>query len=981
MKRGEGVVADVVETVIAGSVSRVVPSKRTVHLVLGETEAVLSLDKSGETATWLLTGWKRNEPDAIGEVGTRSNATQTGPTFSRSSLGAGSMSMEARIMARIQGESASRDPKKQFSMRRPEWGDLTEQEGVKRDVADAARARAQMRASAERQEAAAERFGTGGFSRAARSRMVDVFSTAYDLAGKVEGERLKRVVDAKRWEQENWVTLQAATDARAKVERMLKGLPSAWDTAAGYFKSQRILAGDREGLVNPETPEQAQAKMAAVEAALKRNGTSVEELRAAVKPVQERAWRAVERLEAVGALKPGVFQKLEGNREGYWTFQVADYAEKGIPPGILEQTGTEKGVNNVFDATVLKTMAMERAARKLELERALVEALRPVGGAEQPDNAASGQPRKLRADEMFLRTYQEGKQLLWRAPRDVVEGVRRLDELGHNADLGVFSQANKVMRSLLLTHNVTWAMFRNPVKDMGRNMMAVFESPEGRTQSFTPKQWLRVYREVYGDALAYARGETTPWIRRLVAEGVLDAPQSPDTLMETKHVDPQRQYLERMGVEHAPDEGAWLKQAKRVGSVMYDASGAIPMAQQVVDKVGAVYKGYLDVLQANEIASKMSGYKLLREAGWDVGEAAYQTHTQVGTPNVKTRGLWTPYTNEILLMSNVMIQGLRADLRMATSKATARKYWATRAAVLAIIPAVTQAALQGLMGERAQELMRTIDPYYRENFFCIPYGIRKDRHGNEGLKFFAVPIPDFMRVFNGMFHSVAGAGGGLLRGDTSVRDLVRTAATIAGAAAESIPTATPTVEMGYNTLGLIQGNVPYDFYKRRPIMDDTTAQALWNKPGAATGTLAKYYVGKAGLSNLDFAGVTTGKAGYQPFGRIAVNSEWFTPEERVDFSRTDLARRRLTELKADRAGRTLERREDVERLRRGEAPSGRYKGRDARELRRRANDSWLVHQARALSLEDLEKYFRSLPDPQRRMIAPVLLEKRRNRRR
>ncbi len=88
-RRGADVVANVLRTIIDGDISKYVDSKRTVHIVHGEYEAALSLDMDGRNETWLLTGWKINQPDAIGEVSTHSDATQTGPTFSRSDLGAG----------------------------------------------------------------------------------------------------------------------------------------------------------------------------------------------------------------------------------------------------------------------------------------------------------------------------------------------------------------------------------------------------------------------------------------------------------------------------------------------------------------------------------------------------------------------------------------------------------------------------------------------------------------------------------------------------------------------------------------------------------------------------------------------------------------------------------------------------------------------------------------------------------------------------
>jgi hypothetical protein len=77
---------------MSGKVERFSATKKTVILKNDGFEAVLSLDEHGKQKTWLLTGWKKKEPDATGEVGARSGATQNGPTFSRADMVAGSES-------------------------------------------------------------------------------------------------------------------------------------------------------------------------------------------------------------------------------------------------------------------------------------------------------------------------------------------------------------------------------------------------------------------------------------------------------------------------------------------------------------------------------------------------------------------------------------------------------------------------------------------------------------------------------------------------------------------------------------------------------------------------------------------------------------------------------------------------------------------------------------------------------------------------
>ncbi len=89
LKRDPSVVGGVLRAVAIGQDVENVPAKKTVRISHDGYTAVLSLDENGKKKTWLLTGWENDRPDAKGEVGTQSPATQSTPTFSRDELGAG----------------------------------------------------------------------------------------------------------------------------------------------------------------------------------------------------------------------------------------------------------------------------------------------------------------------------------------------------------------------------------------------------------------------------------------------------------------------------------------------------------------------------------------------------------------------------------------------------------------------------------------------------------------------------------------------------------------------------------------------------------------------------------------------------------------------------------------------------------------------------------------------------------------------------
>lgn len=80
----------VLDTVVDGNITEFTEKNKTVHLMKGGIEAILSLDEHGKKKTWLLTGFDTKiSPDAEREFNATLRATQTKPTFSRQDLGAG----------------------------------------------------------------------------------------------------------------------------------------------------------------------------------------------------------------------------------------------------------------------------------------------------------------------------------------------------------------------------------------------------------------------------------------------------------------------------------------------------------------------------------------------------------------------------------------------------------------------------------------------------------------------------------------------------------------------------------------------------------------------------------------------------------------------------------------------------------------------------------------------------------------------------
>ena len=115
-RRGIDTLFHVIDTVADGKINRFVEGNKTVILEKDGFEAVLALTEYNKQKSWLLTGWKTNEPDEISEVSTQSDPTQLKPTFSRQELGAGLVS----ILSQLPEKSSGNQEKMRFSIS-PVW--------------------------------------------------------------------------------------------------------------------------------------------------------------------------------------------------------------------------------------------------------------------------------------------------------------------------------------------------------------------------------------------------------------------------------------------------------------------------------------------------------------------------------------------------------------------------------------------------------------------------------------------------------------------------------------------------------------------------------------------------------------------------------------------------------------------------------------------------------------------------------------------
>jgi len=236
-----------------------------------------------------------------------------------------------------------------------------------------------------------------------------------------------------------------------------------------------------------------------------------------------------------------------------------------------------------------------------------------------------------------------------------------------------------------------------------------------------------------------------------------------------------------------------------------------------------------DVSNTFEVVSKIAGAQV-REAGGESGKIlSYNVRNYTGTPNFKVRGVHTNVTNEIFIFSNIMKEGFKSDYQIATDPKTRSGYWWKTAKIDLLPKMLMAAAFAGLLGDALKDFYEKVTEYDKTNYIIVPlgwydtetskyYGLNEP--GNEARKaiYFRIPHDETGRFISSLFWKALSAPG-------KQENAVQFIGDVFAFGAGQLPNITPAITIGKNWLDFVAGKNPYDSFRGRSIIDETTFTA------------------------------------------------------------------------------------------------------------------------------------------------------------
>ena len=614
-----------------------------------------------------------------------------------------------------------------------------------------------------------------------------------------------------------------------------------WDTFGEALMYERISKGDRSEVANPRglAPKDVDGLYAALQAALTSTQRAV--LHAQMDAIRGALQRVADQGYEAGLYSEDLHTQMKAN-PAYVPFQVIEHMDKRITSRVHRQVGTLKDITNPATTTMLKALvtlgAIEHNRVKVETVAAFTSAkvhLPAAGIAIDPAKTKWDGRRHVPIDPptddglALVTYYAAGKQVGVYVDPYLAESLNN-DTVGNNfAPMVLLNKLNShYFRPVFTTVNLGFQAF-NVFRDFGR----VYKIP-GMTFVKTVQRYVQSLPMARARAFGVAK-DARPRMQRARMD-VIDA-ELAGILSAT---------FNDLATGREASETQIEDIVRRSGLGGY---GEKQPRTALVRGLTAVYDVVRSTGDFVETIPKAAGIIEYRGTGSiaDITPAQRSSiRRRFGSPDFYAGGTWKPVTNNVLLFSNAIIQGWRADLQLATHPTTAGGWW-WKTAKLNLVPKVLQAAalyglFDALRGDEddeetapgdappctVQQQMQMVPEYDRTNYIILPLGC--DAHRN--AVYVRVPQDDVGRFVGGVFWKALQ----LAHGDKDVTDTI---AQVFDYTAGQTPGVAPIVETVATTAQFAAGQNPYDTFRGRHVLTDAEQRAR-AAPGGTTRALKKF---------------------------------------------------------------------------------------------------------------------------------------------
>ncbi|XHR29915.1 MAG: hypothetical protein ACFUZC_05040 [Chthoniobacteraceae bacterium] len=496
-------------------------------------------------------------------------------------------------------------------------------------------------------------------------------------------------------------------------------------------------------------------------------------------------------------------EMMRTNRNNYAAFVPLDYVDTYVPSSISRQTGTFAEIANPFVSTVLKAVAMHRAAQVNRSKLATVRFLNQHFPAEVApaetyrDGSGVERPKTVKEEGRELLQLREKGSMAWYVVDDGVAGMfEELTPAHANAVIEALGWTfNKIFYPIFIQYNPVFMLWNNPLRDFQKAWRSLYtQGPISRVKL------LKTYWQSWGDAAARVRGETNPILADMLENFAIGTPYD----------------MTAMGKDRADAFGAIMERFHLLSEKEKHSFGLDLLRKSGLAWLGDKIQFAGNVLEA---LPKIGAWKVLtQDFGMSRPDAAEFIRNYIGIPNVQRRGKYTTTVSKLIPFFNVWMQGLTADARLATrgfkGKGAAR-YWFAFMAGSGILAIIRALADLGVFGNDVKKLQDGISDYDKTNYMTLPVGTMPGGDFGSKTVYARIPMDETDRLLAGILYKSLTTAGHLAKGEPNSGW-----GSVFAFGAGQTPGIHPLISFAKNWTDYLSGQNPMDGFRNRPILSN-----------------------------------------------------------------------------------------------------------------------------------------------------------------
>lgn len=596
----------------------------------------------------------------------------------------------------------------------------------------------------------------------------------------------------------------------------------SWETFGTKLFLDRIASGDRSKIANPDgiTQERAKELLAKMENDLGNDYQKIEVLaddfRKSMKSLLKESFE-------IGLITEEQYLELNKN-DKYSTFQTLDHIDEKITAKIHGQVGTFKPIRNVATASVMKMLA---TIRRNEYQKARIEAVNFLQkyhpeDIQEADQGFDGEGKFFKepndSTKSLIEVRMDGKRKGYYIDSYIAKSINNQKIENVKATLTALQWTNsKIFRPAYVVLSPGFHLF-NLIKDFGRFALnienkvlpvALWNTAKLYAKSIRASAIKSGLKTNFTEADDEALGVLAYLYKNKVLsvgfnEYILQKPMKEgDQIFDEKEIE----YILRNHGIMKPDGDQKTELKDIPKKVLNGLLNGISTVGEFIESLPKVAGYYQFVDQQGELTRENKSF----------------IRRKLGSPDFLDGGYLKPITNEVFLFSNAIIQGIKADVDVATDPHT-RSAWWWKNTQLTIVPHILMlGAMLGLFGDEIEKIMDGVSEYDKTNFIIIPIGL--DENGKS--IYWRMPQPEMTRLVGSVAWKT------MITASGENRNTSKAIGDVFSFFAGQFPGVAPAIKTTNTFVDMLSGRNPYDSFYGKNIISDQAFTAggkyRWNE--------------------------------------------------------------------------------------------------------------------------------------------------------